>query len=114
MKKYLFLLTLMFQGCILMPGCVFVPKETVLLARDVDKVQTETADVLIKVIDSDLPKNPAGSEGEKFLLNLRERVDYLKRANKALGKSMSNQVSLDELSILLVERSKLDKLEVPK
>ncbi|MFA6088599.1 MAG: hypothetical protein WC755_01930 [Candidatus Woesearchaeota archaeon] len=110
MKMYVFLLVVILHGCILMPGCVYVPKETVLLARDVDRVQSETSDVLIKVIDSDLPKNPKGSNGEKFLLNLRERLDYLKRANRVLSKTMSNKVSLDELSLLLVEKNKMEKM----
>lgn len=98
-------------------GCIYVPKEMALLATDAANVQRETSSALIKSIDSDIAEGKRTEKEVKELNDLKERLDYLMRANDAIAKSMIRQLSTDELAKLLKEyklSNKEIKNELPR
>ena len=98
---------------ILISGCVIVSKDVALLAMEVSQVQQETSTALIKSIDDDI-KIGNKSEGElKVLLDLKDRLDYLRRGNRAINRGMSNDLSMKEFASLLKRYNRITIGEKP-
>jgi len=88
-------------------GCACVSKDILYLAMDVSKIQEETSNSLIKSIDDDLASENRNDEEKKVLNDLKDRLDYLKRGNQAIVKSLLNELSIEELTKLLKERDSI-------
>ena len=87
---------------LLIPGCICVSLDVALLAAEVSAVQEETSNALIKSIDRELEED-LSDEDRTGLINLKERLDYLKRGNDAVRRSMFRELSDSELRELLKE-----------
>ena len=98
MKKLFFLIPVIF-----LVGCVWVSDDVVRLSMDVSQVQTETSTNLIKSINEELQEE-TDVQKRQALIDLRERLDYLKRANNALMKSMTQQKNMEEIAALIREK----------
>ena len=84
-------------------GCVTVSKDVVALSIDVARVQNETSDSLISSIDASIAELKDSTQIQK-LNDLKERLDYLKRGNAAIMKSMTRQITPEELAQILKEK----------
>ena len=94
-------LTLFCAFFFLISGCVCVQKDVVLVAMDVANVQDETSTALIRSIDADL-ENPNHNEADKKALeDLKERLNYLKRATRAVSRGMTESLSVEELAEII-------------
>ena len=98
MKKLFFLIPVIF-----LVGCVWVSDDVVRLSMDVSQVQTETSTNLIKSINEELQEE-TDVQKRQALIDLRERLEYLKRANNALMKSMTQQKNMEEIAALIREK----------
>lgn len=104
MRYLLCVFLCVFAGC----STITVPKETAIVAADVSRVQAETSDSLINSINDEL-KITTDAKKIEALTNLRDRLDYLKRANKTLSDALCNQLSMEELAAIIKERTKLQE-----
>lgn len=84
-------------------GCV--DKNTIRLSQDIALVQQQTSDSLVASINEEL-KEPRSESEKQALINLRNRLDYLKRANNALAKSLLKDVTPEEIAKLITEAPK--------
>lgn len=87
-------------------GCV--SKDIVSLSMDVSQVQDQVSDKLNKSIEEELKFNlNLDEKGRNDLRILADHLDYLKRGNKALSKSLMGSLNSREISELIRERSTL-------
>ena len=98
---------------ILISGCVIVSKDVALLAMEVSQVQQETSTALIKSIDDDINSGNKSEQQLKALLDLKDRLDYLRRGNRAINRGMSNELSMEEFAFLLKQYNRITIGEKP-
>ena len=81
-------------------GCV--DKSVILLSQDLAAVQQVTTDELNKSIQQELPGVDAKTA--EIYRRLAARLDYLKRGNNAIARSLTQGMKPDEIARLLKER----------
>lgn len=99
-------ITSLFFSLAIFLGCIYIPKDVAILSIDVAEVQKETSAALVESIDDEL-KEITDDETKQYLLDLKERLIYLDRANNALMRSMTEQLTPEELAAVIKERTKL-------
>ena len=72
------------------------------LSIDVSSVQSETSSGLISSIDEELQDEQDLKKRENLII-LKDRLDYLSRANKAIMKSLTRQKNVEEIADLIKE-----------
>jgi len=104
--RFLFIL------CFFIGGCVCVSQDVAMLSVDVAQVQKETSAAVIKSIDAEIKEMGDLAQIEP-LENLKERLLYLSDGNDAIMRSMTGQLSMEELAGLIKKRTQLKEYKKP-